>query len=66
MTPYFVILVGFVGLLAAALALEILGRTGREPFRPLSRVLDVALSSRIARWSVWSGWLWIGFHFLAR
>lgn len=65
-TPYSVILVGFVGLLVAALAVEALGRAGREPLRPLARVLEPALASPVGRWVVWVAWLWVGFHFLAR
>ncbi|MDQ4103382.1 MAG: DUF6186 family protein [Actinomycetota bacterium] len=66
MTAYFVILVGFAGLLGAMLTVEVLGRAGREPFQPVARVLGAALASRIGRWVVWGAWLWIGFHFLAR
>jgi hypothetical protein len=65
-TPYVVILVGFAGLLAAGLAVEALGRAGQKPFRPLARVLEPVLASRVGRWVVWGAWLWIGFHFLAR
>ncbi|MGH3827419.1 MAG: DUF6186 family protein [Pseudonocardiaceae bacterium] len=66
MTAYLVILIGFAGLLGATLAVELLGRVGREPFLPIARVLDAALASRTSRWVVWGAWLWIGFHFLAR
>jgi len=66
MTPYVVILVGFAGLLAAALVVDVLGRAGREPLRPLARVLETAMTWRAGRWMVWGAWLWIGFHFLAR
>jgi Family of unknown function (DUF6186) len=66
MTAYLVILLGFAGLLGAMLAVEVLGRAGREPFQPVARVLEVALASRTGRWVVWGSWLWIGFHFLAR
>lgn len=65
-TPYSVILVGFVVLFVAALAVEALGRAGRGPFRPLARVLEPALAARVGRWVVGTAWLWIGFHFLAR
>ena len=65
-TAHHVILIGFAGLFAAMLALEALGRVGREPFRPAARVLEAALASRTGRWVVWGTWLWIGFHFLAR
>jgi hypothetical protein len=63
---HFVILLGFFGLLSAMLAVEVLGRAGREPFRPVAHVLEVALASRTGWWVVWGSWLWIGFHFLAR
>ena len=66
MTTYLVILVGFAGLLGAMLAMEVLGRAGQEPFRPVARVLEAALASRTGWWVVWGAWLWIGFHFLAR
>jgi hypothetical protein len=65
-TAYLVIVVGFAGLLGTILVVEVLGRAGREPFRPAARVLDAALVSRTGRWMVWVAWLWIGFHFLAR
>jgi hypothetical protein len=65
-TAYLVILVGFAGLLGAMLAVEVLGRVGREPFRPIARVLEATLASRTGRWMVCGAWLWIGFHFLAR
>jgi Family of unknown function (DUF6186) len=66
MTPYAVLLAGYLGLLTAALTVEGLGRAGREPFRPLGELLQHARASRVGRWAVWAGWLWIGFHFLAR
>ena len=66
MTAYLVILIGFAGLLGAMLAVEVLGRAGREPFQPVAHMLEAALASRTGRWVVWRAWLWIGFHFLAR
>ena len=66
MTAYYVILIGFVGLLGAMPALEMLGRAGRGSFQPVARVLEAVLASRIGLWVVWGAWLWIGFHFLAR
>jgi hypothetical protein len=65
-TAHLVILVGFAGLLGAMLAVEVLGRAGREPFRPVAHVLEVTLASRTGRGVMWGAWLWIGFHFLAR
>ena len=66
MTPYLVILVGFVSLLGAIIAVEMAARAGREPFQPMARVVEAALVSRIGWWLVWGTWLWAGFHFLAR
>jgi hypothetical protein len=65
-TPYAVLLAGYLGLLAAALVLEGSARAGREPFRPVAAVLQTALASRAGRWLVWVAWMWVGFHFLAR
>jgi len=65
-TPYGVILTGFLVLLAAGLAVELLGGAPREPFRPLARVLEAAMTWPGGRWVVVVAWLWIGFHFLAR
>jgi hypothetical protein len=48
-TAHLVILIGFAGLLGAMLAVEVLGRAGREPFRPVSHVLEAALASRTGR-----------------
>jgi hypothetical protein len=65
-TPYAVLLGGYVGLLAAALAIDVLGRARGEPFRPLAPVLEAALAQRMTRWLIWIAWAWLGFHFLAR
>ncbi len=66
MTPYAVLLAGYLAVLAAALVVEVAGRAGREPFRPVAAVLDAALGTRAGRWLVWAAWVWVGFHFLAR
>jgi hypothetical protein len=66
MSPYLTILVGFVALLVLVLALDALGRAGREPARPLAEAVDAAMATRVGRWLVLGAWLWIGFHFLAR
>jgi Family of unknown function (DUF6186) len=66
MTPYTVLLAGYLGLLTAALAVEGYGRARREPFRPLGQLFQYAQASRVGRWMVWAGWVWVGFHFLAR
>jgi hypothetical protein len=66
MSPYLTILLGFALLLLLVLALDALGRAGREPFHPLAEALDAAMATRVGRWLVLGAWLWIGFHFLAR
>jgi Family of unknown function (DUF6186) len=65
-TAHLMILIGFADLLGAMLTLEVLGRAGRELFRPVAHVLEATLTLRIGRWVVGGAWLWIGFHFLAR
>lgn len=66
MSPYTVIVTGFTVLLGAAVAVELLARAGCAPLRPVGDVLAAALASRAGRLAVMGGWLWLGFHFLAR
>lgn len=66
MTPYAVLLAGYLGLLAVALLLEGYARIANGPFRPIATLLDAALATLAGRCLVWSAWFWIGFHFLAR
>jgi Family of unknown function (DUF6186) len=65
-TPYTVLLAGYLGLLAVALLLEGYARIGDGPFRPIATLLDAALAMPAGRCLVWAAWFWIGFHFLAR
>jgi hypothetical protein len=70
MTPFTALLAGYLGLLGAVLAVEGLGRASREPVRPLGpalqQALQQALASGVGRWMVSAGWVWVGFHRLAR
>jgi hypothetical protein len=66
MTPYAVLLAGYLGLLGVALILEGVARAGRGRLRPVAAVLDAALATRPGRWLVWAAWVWVGLHFLAR
>jgi hypothetical protein len=66
MSPYAVIVTGFAVLLGVAVAVEILARAGCAPLRPAGEALAAALAYRAGRWAVMGGWLWLGFHFLAR
>ena len=72
MSPYLVIASGFALIGVVALAVEVLARQGRGGCRRVGEALHVALSLRLGgwttagRWLVLLGWLWVGFHFLAR
>jgi hypothetical protein len=66
MTPYAVIATGFALVTALMLAVQLLAKAGRAPFRPLGEALHAALLSTTGRGVVLAAWLWIGFHFLAR
>lgn len=66
MSPCGVLATGFASVGAAMLAVELLGRAGLRPFRPLGAIVHAALANRTGRWVVMVVWLWVGFHFLAR
>lgn len=66
MSPYWVIATGFAVVFATTLVVELLGRAGIAPFRPLGDVLHAAMAGRSGRVLVLAVWLWLGFHFLAR
>lgn len=66
MSPYAVIVTGYAVVLAGVLALHLLAAAGRAHARPLGEVLHAALAHPVGRWAVLAGWLWVGFHFLAR
>ncbi|MGH4001785.1 MAG: DUF6186 family protein [Pseudonocardiaceae bacterium] len=66
MTPYGVIATGYAVVVGAMLAVQLLGMTGRRPFRPLGEVVHTMLCNRVGRWFMLVLWLWVGFHFLAR
>jgi hypothetical protein len=65
-TPYTVLLAGYLGLLTLVLVVEAAGRVRSGPFRPVATLLKAALAAPRGRWVVWAAWAWIGFHFLAR
>jgi hypothetical protein len=72
MNPYLVLATGFALVGAAMFAVEALARAGRGPFRTVGEALHTALLVRLGqwgsagRWLTMLGWLWLGFHFLAR
>jgi hypothetical protein len=65
-TPRAAIIVGFVLLLALAVAVDLVARRAGAGVRPLSATLAAALRSRVLRVVVFGAWLWLGWHFLAR
>jgi hypothetical protein len=65
-TPRAAIIVGFVLLLALAVAVDLVARPAGAGVRPLSATLAAALRSRVLRVVVFGAWLWLGWHFLAR
>ncbi|WP_214364708.1 DUF6186 family protein [Pseudonocardia sp. H11422] len=67
MTPFAVIAAGFALALGAMLAVQIAARIRPGPrLRPAGEALHAALMHPLARWLTMAGWLWLGFHFLAR
>jgi hypothetical protein len=71
-TPYAVLAVGFALIGLAGLVLEALARLAGPRWRTCGEALHAALRMRWGRWAsagrwvTMFGWLWVGFHFLAR
>ena len=65
-TPYSVLLAGYLGVFAVALLLDGYARAGHGPILPIATVLDAAVATPAGRCLVWAAWFWAGFHFLAR
>jgi hypothetical protein len=65
-SPYAIIATGFGVVFGGMLAVELLARSGRGPFLPVAEALHAVLLVRLGRWLIMLGWLWTGFHFLAR
>ena len=64
MTPYSVLLAGYLGVFAVALLLDGYARAGHGPIRPIAIVLDAAVATPAGRCLVRAAWFWAGFHFL--
>lgn len=56
---------GFLGLLAAGLAIEVAARLGLGP-ATAAQALRAVMRTKLGRAVVLLAWLWIGVHFLAR
>jgi hypothetical protein len=61
-----VTIVGFVAVIAALVALEILGRRKIGGIPTLSEWLGYVMRPRTGRALIMAGWLWLGWHYFAR
>jgi Family of unknown function (DUF6186) len=66
MTAYQVIVGGFLVILGAMAAVDLVGRRRRRSPEPLASALTAALRTPMWRVVVLGWWVWIGYHFLAR
>lgn len=66
MTARELTIAAFAALAVAAVTLYLAGRARRLGLAPLGEVIDVARSSLPGRLAVALGWVWLGWHLLAR
>ena len=66
MTARELTIAAFVALAVAGAALYLAGRARRLGLVPLGEVMDAARSSLPGRLAVALGWVWLGWHILAR
>jgi len=66
MTPRAAIIAGFAAILVLVVAADLCARRAGSRVRPLSAALAAALRSPGGRVLLFGGWLWLGWHFLAR
>jgi Family of unknown function (DUF6186) len=66
MSIWGITIVGFIGVIAALVTLEILGRRRIGGIPTLSEWLGYVMRSRAGRAVILAGWLWLGWHFFAR
>jgi hypothetical protein len=59
-------LTGWVILGLAALAAEVIGLLSNGRFPTLGDVLSFLMRSRVGRWFVLIGWVWLGWHLFVR
>jgi len=65
-TPRGLTIAAWAALAVAAVALYLAGRAHRLRLAPLGEVIDAARSSLPGRLAVALGWVWLGWHLLAR
>lgn len=61
-----VTIIGFAGVIAALVALEIIGRRRTTRVPSLSEWLGYLMRARAGRALILLGWLWLGWHYFAR
>jgi hypothetical protein len=61
-----VTIIGFAGVIAALVALEIIGRRRTTRVPTLGEWLGYLMRARAGRALILLGWLWLGWHYFAR
>jgi hypothetical protein len=61
-----VTIIGFAGVIAALIALEIIGRRRTTRVPTLGEWLGYLMRARAGRALILLGWLWLGWHYFAR
>ena len=59
-------IIGFAGVIAALVALEIIGRRRTTRVPTLGEWLGYLMRARAGRALILLGWLWLGWHYFAR
>lgn len=60
------IIAGFAALVLLVVAADLVARRPGSQIQPLPDTLAAAMRTRAGRVVVFSAWLWLGWHFLAR
>ena len=66
MNSHDVTITGYLVVLAAGVALQLLSRRPGSRIPPLGAVITWAMGSRTLRVAILVGWAWLGLHFFAR
>lgn len=61
-----VVLAGWIVLGLATLTVEVIGLLSGGRFPTLGDVLSFLMRSRVGRWFVLIGWVWLGWHLFVR
>ena len=66
MVTRIVTIIGFAGVIAALVALEVIGRRRTTRVPTLGEWLGYLMRARAGRALILLGWLWLGWHYFAR